>query len=52
MKLSVLIPMYNAESFIKRCLDSLITQSIKNEDYEIIVFDDGSNDKSLEIVNS
>ena len=51
MKLSILIPMYNAENFIKRCLDSLITQSIKNEDYEVIVCDDGSTDKSLEIVN-
>jgi len=52
MKLSILIPMYNAENFIKRCLDSLITQYIKNEDYEIIVYDDGSTDRSLEIVSN
>ncbi len=50
MKLSVLIPMYNAESFIERCLESLMNQNISKEDYEVIVFNDGSNDRSKEIV--
>ncbi|WP_303317746.1 glycosyltransferase [Flavivirga abyssicola] len=50
MKLSILIPVYNAELYIGRCLDSLLNQNISKQDYEIIVFNDGSTDKSGEIV--
>lgn len=48
MILSVIIPMYNAENFIGVCLDSLLEQNLN--DYEIIIVNDGSNDKSEEIV--
>lgn len=51
MRLSVLVPMYNAERFIKRCLSSLVAQNISKDTYEVIVFDDGSTDKSLQIAN-
>lgn len=44
MKLSILIPVYNVEKYIKRCLDSLYEQ-LESED-EIILVDDGSKDKS------
>ena len=44
-KISIIIPMFNAEESIKKCLVSLIEQSF-TEDYEILVMDDGSNDKS------
>jgi glycosyltransferase involved in cell wall biosynthesis len=44
MDLSILIPMYNTEKYIERCLNSLINQDIPREDYEIIIMDDGSND--------
>jgi glycosyltransferase involved in cell wall biosynthesis len=42
MKLSVIIPYYNAERWISRCLDSLLNQGLSATDYEIIVVDDGS----------
>lgn len=45
---SIIVPMYNAERFINRTLDSIINQSYK--DIEIIVVDDGSTDNSNEIV--
>lgn len=45
--LSIVVPMYNVESYIGRCLDSLLTQDIEN--YEIIIVNDGSTDKSLNI---
>ena len=42
MRLSIIIPYYNAEQWIERCLDSLIHQDIPHNEYEIIVVDDGS----------
>lgn len=42
--------MYNAEKFIIRCLESLVTQNIPKRDYEILVMDDGSTDNSNKIV--
>lgn len=44
MKFSVLIPVYNVEDYLERCLDSILNQN--NDDYEIIIIDDGSTDKS------
>lgn len=48
MKLSIIVPVYNVELYIKQCIESLINQSI--DDFEIIVVDDGSKDRSIEIV--
>lgn len=50
MKISVIIPTYNEEKSIKDCLDSLNEQTFK--EYEILVIDDGSTDKTVEIINS
>ena len=49
-RISVIIPVYNAEKTIERCLDSLLTQTM--DDFEIIVINDGSKDKTLEILES
>lgn len=49
MKLSFIIPVYNAEKYISRCLDSLLDQN--EQDYEIICINDGSKDSSLSILN-
>lgn len=50
MKLSVVIAMYNAESCINKCLDSIISADFPKDDYEICVVDDGSTDQSKNIV--
>ncbi|MGN1157485.1 MAG: glycosyltransferase family 2 protein, partial [Agathobacter sp.] len=47
-KISVIIPVYNAEKTIRRCLESIM--SSKYEDYEVIVVDDGSTDNSAAIL--
>lgn len=43
--------MYNSAPFIERCLYSCINQDISNDEYEIIVIDDGSSDNCAEIAN-
>lgn len=47
-KISVIIPVYNAEKYLQRCLDSVCKQSLK--EIEIICIDDCSSDNSLEIL--
>lgn len=49
MKLSIIIPMYNVELYIEKCLLSCLKQDIPSNDYEIIVVNDGSPDNSLTI---
>ena len=48
-KISVIVPVYNVERYIDKCLDTLVNQTLK--DIEIIVVDDGSPDKSSDIYN-
>ena len=50
MKISVVIPMYNSEETIKDALDSVINQTFFHCILEIVVVDDGSKDKSVDIV--
>jgi glycosyltransferase involved in cell wall biosynthesis len=47
-KVSVLVPIYNVEKYLRQCLDSIIGQTLK--DLEIILINDGSKDGSLEIM--
>lgn len=46
--ISIIIPIYNAENYIKRCINSLLNQSYQN--YEIILIDDGSKDNSRKVL--
>lgn len=48
--MSIIIPVYNAESTLEKCINSIQTSSM--EDYEIILVDDGSTDASLHICNN
>ena len=44
MKFSIIIPIYNAEATLRRCLDSLVGQQFS--DYELLLINDGSTDDS------
>ena len=52
MLLSVIIPVYNVEKYIEKCILSVINNNLQIEDYEIIVVDDESPDNSVAIVRS
>lgn len=47
-KVSVIIPVYNVEPYLRECLDSVVNQTL--QDIEIICVDDGSTDGSLAIL--
>lgn len=51
MKLSIIIPVYNAEQFLQKCLESVFNQNLSPQDYEILCINDGSTDASLHILN-
>ena len=46
-KISIIIPVYNAEKYLRQCLDSILNQSFR--DFEVLLIDDGSKDGSGEI---
>lgn len=49
MKVSVIVPVYNVEKYLRKCLGSLVSQTL--QDIEIIVVNDGSGDHSQEIID-
>ena len=49
-KITVIVPVYNVENYLEKCLDSLINQTYKN--LEIIVINDGSTDNSINILKN
>ena len=48
-KVSIIVPIYNVEKYLERCINSLIGQTL--EDIQIILVNDGSTDKSGEIAD-
>ena len=50
--LSMIIPVYNAETYLPECLDSLLKQDLPAEDFEILCVNDGSKDGSLAVLQT
>lgn len=50
MLLSIIVPIYNAEKYLPRCLDSLLNQGLGEDEMEIVCVDDGSTDGSLSVL--
>jgi len=50
MKFSFVIPAYNSGKYIKPCLNSIFKIDYPKKDYEVIIVDGGSKDKTLEII--
>lgn len=51
-KISIIIPVYNVEKYLSHCLDSCLEQDLPKSEYEIIIVNDGSPDRSQEIIDS
>ncbi|MFH0385485.1 glycosyltransferase [Streptococcus suis] len=52
MKFSIIIPVYNVEAYLEKCLDSILSSKYSAEDYEILLINDGSTDLSEKICES
>lgn len=50
-KFSIIVPAYNAEEYLERCIRSLIEQDLPHDDYEVIVVNDGSTDNTVAILD-
>lgn len=48
-KISVIIPVYNTEKYVRKCIESILGQTYRN--FELIIIDDGSVDDSLNVIN-
>ena len=51
MKLSIIIPVYNVEQYIRSCVESIYRQELKEADFEVILVNDGTQDHSFEVIN-
>ena len=49
--LSIIIPLYNCEKYIKQCLDTIFRQEMNESEFEVIVIDDGSKDSSYSLAS-
>lgn len=51
MELSIIVPVYNVENYLEKCLLSLVNQTLDNDEYEVLVVNDGSPDNSQAIID-
>ena len=49
-KISVIVPVYNVEKYLRRCIDSILSQTFS--DFELLLIDDGSKDKSVYLIEA
>lgn len=52
MLLSIIVPIYNQERYLTRCLDSIYNQGLREDDFELLLINDGSTDRSMDIMLS
>lgn len=50
VKLSIIVPVYNVEKYIRACLESIFKQGLNDEDFEVIIVNDGTTDRSIEVI--
>jgi len=49
-QLSIIVPVYNVERYIQQCMESIFHQGINEENYEVIIVNDGTQDRSMEVI--
>ena len=51
MKLSIIVPVYNVEKYIRNCIESIFQQGLNDNDFEVIIINDGTKDESMAIID-
>lgn len=49
-KLSIIVPVYNVEKYIRPCIESIFKQALDDADFELIIVNDGTEDRSMEVI--
>ena len=49
-KLSIIVPVYNVEKYIRPCIESIFKQGLDDADFEVIIVNDGTPDRSMEMI--
>ena len=49
-KISIIVPVYNVEKYIRACIESVFKQDLNDIDYEVIIVNDGATDRSMEMI--
>lgn len=50
MDLSIIVPVYNVEKYVRPCIESIFKQGLDDDDFELIIVNDGSTDHSMEMI--
>ena len=50
MDLSIIVPVYNVEKYIRPCIESIFKQGLDDKDFEVIIVNDGTEDRSMEVI--
>lgn len=50
IKLSIIVPVYNVEKYVRPCIESIFKQGLDDADFEVIIVNDGSTDRSMEMI--
>ena len=50
MDLSIIVPVYNVEKYVRTCIESLFRQDLNEDRFEVIIVNDGSTDRSMEMI--
>ena len=51
ISLSIIVPVYNVERYIRACMESIFRQGLDEECFEVIIINDGTKDKSMEVIS-
>lgn len=50
LQLSVIVPVYNVEKYIRVCMESIFKQGLDEDTFEVIIVNDGTKDRSMEVI--
>lgn len=50
-RLSIIVPIYNVERYVRSCMESIYNQGLDEKCFEVIIVNDGSTDRSMEVID-